>query len=136
LTIPILKRNYRHVFDFVEDLADDGAPTESTALLVAAARRDYFLVVQKGVASGTELTSSDLPASGEAFEEIPYLPRIIAKAEAKLRGELHPDMMFGCGGDRRFLAAHGDLNPADFLRQIWAADGKVDDVVSFIKKQS
>ncbi len=50
-----------------------------------------------------------------------YLPRILAKARAKLRGELDSDLMFGCGGDRRFLKNHGDIHPADFLRQVWAA---------------
>jgi hypothetical protein len=50
-----------------------------------------------------------------------YLPRILAKGRAKLRGELHPDVMFGCGGDRNFLSKHGGIHPADFLRHIWAA---------------
>ena len=38
----------REMFDFVEDLVDEGTPSESTALLVTAVRRDYFLTVQKG----------------------------------------------------------------------------------------
>ena len=62
-----------------------------------------------------------------------YLPRIIKKAEAKLKGELDPDMMFGCGGDRRFLSTHGDIQPADFLRHVWAADGDHQKVVDYIK---
>ena len=28
---------------------------------------------------------------------------MIVKARAKLAGELHPDLMYGCGGDRPFL---------------------------------
>ena len=118
----------RELFDFVEDLADEGEPPESTALLVAAARRDYFLVVQEGVASGTEITAADLPTFGDELEGIPYLPRILRKARAKLRGELDPDLMYGCGGDRKFLREHGNLHPADFLRRVWAAgedDGQV-----------
>ena len=123
----------RELFDFIEDLADDGAPSESTALLVAAVRRDYFLVVQKGEVSSQEFTSNDFPSSDEKIEGISYLPRIVAKAEAKLKGELHPNIMFGCGGDRRFLLKHGDLNPADFLRHVWAADGDPTQLLSFLK---
>lgn len=29
--------------------------------------------------------------------------------------------MFGCGGDRNFLEKNGDIHPADFLRNLWAA---------------
>ena len=41
----------REFFDFVEDLADEGLPAQSTALLVAAVRRDYFLTIQSGKTS-------------------------------------------------------------------------------------
>jgi len=124
----------RELFDFVEDLADDGVPSESTALLVASVRRDYFLVVQKGETSDKEFASNDFPAASDALEGIAYLPRIFAKAEAKLKGELHPNLMFGCGGDRRFLLNHGDLNPADFLRHVWAADGDRTQVLALFQK--
>jgi hypothetical protein len=74
----------------------------------------------------------DLPTFGDVLEGIDYLPRILAKARAKLRGELDPDIMFGCGGDRNFLLKHGDIHPADFLRHVWAAgdeDHKIADLV-------
>lgn len=118
----------RELFDFVEDHVDEGVPSVSTALLVAAVRRDYFMVVQEGKASGKVLTRDDLPSFGEELGGIAYLPRIIAKARGKLRGELDPDIMYGCGGDRNFLSKSGDIPPADFLRHVWAAgddDGKV-----------
>ena len=43
----------REIFDYVEDCvaAEGSEPTPETALLVAAVRRDYFLVMQKGVES-------------------------------------------------------------------------------------
>lgn len=126
----------RELFDFVEDLADEGVPAESTALLIAAVRRDYFLVIQNGQHSSREIGSGDLPARNEEADGISYLPRIIAKAEAKLRGELDPNVMFGCGGDRGFLARHGNIHPADFLRQIWAADGDTQKVADFVKSSS
>ncbi|RPJ35870.1 MAG: DUF5069 domain-containing protein [Verrucomicrobiaceae bacterium] len=112
----------REFFDFVEDYCEDNAPSPSTALLVAAVRRDYFLTVQNGIPCGGHLlTRDDVPTFGEELAGMAYLPRILAKARAKLRGTLDPDLMFGCGGDRNFLRKHGKLHPADFLRQIWAA---------------
>jgi hypothetical protein len=118
----------RELFDFVEDYCGEGEPTISTALLIAAVRRDYFLTVQKGKNSMKTLTADDLPTFGDTLEGMAYLPRILAKGRAKLRGELDPDIMFGCGGDRNFLKNHGEIHPADFLRHLWAAgddDGKI-----------
>ena len=112
----------REFFDFVEDFCDEGAPTVSTALLIAAVRRDYFHSVQKNkVSKGRLLTRADVPSFEESLEGMKYLPRIIAKARAKLSGELDPDLMYCCGGDRNFLRKHGAIHPADFLRQVWAA---------------
>lgn len=111
----------REFFDFVEDLCGEGEPTATTALLIAAARRDYFMVVQKGVTSDKVIGRDELPTFGDELEGMHYLPRILTKARAKLRGELDPDLMFGCGGDRKFLRDHGDIPPADFLRHVWAA---------------
>ena len=112
----------REFFDFVEDFCEDATPSPATALLVAAVRRDYFLSMQHGVWTDEPLlTRHDVPTFGEALHGMPYLPRIIAKARAKLRGALDPDLMYGCGGDRNFLRKHGHLHPADFLRQVWAA---------------
>ena len=111
----------RELFDFVEDLVDEGVPSESTALLVAAVRRDYLLTEQDGVASDHEITHAELPSFGDELDGLPYLPRILTKARAKLRGELDPDIMFGCGGDRNFLQKNGGIHPADFLRHVWSA---------------
>ncbi len=126
----------RELFDFVEDFSDEGVPSESTALLVAAVRRDYFLVVQGGQASSQETSRDDLPSFSDEFEGIAYLPRIIAKAEAKLKGELHPDVMFSCGGDRNFLRENGEIHPADFLRHVWASEGDSSKVAQFVRQSS
>jgi hypothetical protein len=111
----------RELFDFIEDLVEDEVPAMSTALLIAAVRRDYLLTEQDGVLSDHEITHDDLPSFGDELAGIPYLPRIITKARAKLRGELDPDIMYSCGGDRAFLRKHGLIHPADFLRHVWAA---------------
>jgi len=105
----------RELFDFVEDYGDAQTPTPSTALLVAAVRRDFLCVMQKGQLSDSEITKNDLPTFGDELGGIAYLPRIITKARAKLKGELDPDIMYGCGGDRNFLSKNGGIPLADFL---------------------
>lgn len=125
----------RELFDFVEDLGDAGEPTESTALLVAAVRRDYFLTVQKAVASNKEITTADLPTFGDLIDGIAYLPRILTKARAKLKGELDPDIMYGCGGDRKFLRENGNIHPADFLRHVWASGDDDSHILEFVRSQ-
>ena len=121
----------RELFDFVEDYVDEEAPAPSTALLIAAVRRDYLQVVQGGALSEIEITRDDLPTFGDTLGDIAYLPRILAKARAKLRGELDPDLMYGCGGDRKFLREHS-LHPADFLRHVWAAGDDEERIVSLV----
>lgn len=123
----------RELFDFVEDFVDEGEPSLSTALLVATVRRDYFLVEQGRKASGKEITRDDIPTFGDELGGIAYLPRILVKARAKLRGELDPDLMYGCGGDRNFLSKNGGIHPADFLRHVWASGDDDDKVVAWIK---
>jgi Domain of unknown function (DUF5069) len=125
----------REFFDFVEDFVGEGTPAPSTALLVAAARRDYFLVVQKGQASTHEITHDELPNFGEELGGMKYLPRILKKARAKLRGELDPDMMYGCGGDRNFLNKNGQIHPADFLRAVWACGEDDAKLAAWVKAQ-
>lgn len=127
----------REFFDFVEDFVGEGTPSISTALLVASVRRDYFQTVQKGEKStGKPLTRDDIPSFGEELAGMAYLPRILAKGRAKLRGELDPDLMYGCGGDRNFLLKHGDLHPADFLRHLWASGDDDSKMVAWIQSQA
>ncbi|MFZ9935876.1 MAG: DUF5069 domain-containing protein [Luteolibacter sp.] len=126
----------REFFDFVEDYCDDGTPSPGTALLVTAVRRDYFLIEQAAAPwNGPLLTRDEVPSFGDALDGIAYLPRIIAKARAKLRGALDPDLMFCCGGDRNFFRKHGHLHPADFLRIVWAAGDDDGRIVQWVRGQ-
>jgi hypothetical protein len=126
----------REFFDFVEDHCDDDKPSISTALLVAAVRRDYFQTVMQGKLGEKCLCRDDVPAFEEEIAGIAYLPRLIAKGRAKLRGELDPDLMFGCGGDRKFLSTHGNIHPADFLRHVWAAGDDDRKIIDWVKQQA
>ena len=122
-------------FDFVDDHCRYGAagPTLETALLVAAVRRDYFRVIQNGRRTGKVVPPGELPPKAAAVAGMPWLPRLIVKARAKLQGEMDPDTMFGCGGDRAFFEQH-KLHPADFLRVTWAAGDDDRKIIEWVKK--
>jgi hypothetical protein len=122
----------QEVYDFAEDKVKDGEPDWETFLLIAAARRDYFLVEQDGEYSSSIVESDSLPSKEDEVEGIVWLPRIIEKAKAKLRGEMNPDLMYGCGGDRRFFRDN-NVHPADLLRHVWAADGDDQKVIAYVK---
>jgi hypothetical protein len=61
---------------------------------------------------------SALPPKSAAVDGISWLPRLIAKARIKLRGEMDPDLMYGCAGDRPFLREHHMTLP-EFLQLVW-----------------
>ena len=121
-----------NLYDWAEDVTGAGEPDWNTALLIAAARRDYFLVHQKGATATTVTEAAELPAKTEELDGIPWLPRIIAKATCFLKGGLCHDIMYGCGGDRRFLKEH-DIHPADFLRAVWASGGDQAKVLAYVR---
>lgn len=117
------------LYDYAEDAA---SVTWETALLILAARRDYFLVMQHGIPSTQRFTMADFPAKDAELDGIPWLPRIIMKAQGRLRGELPMEMMYCCGGDRAFFAKH-DLHPADFLRFVWSVNGDQQKILAYAK---
>jgi len=119
-------------FDFVEDFAKAGEPTLETALKIASVRRDYFLKEQNGAPSPHRISMDDLPPKDAEIEGIAWLPRLIPKAEAKLRGEMPPDLMYGCGGDRKFFKTHR-VDAADFLRKAWDAHGNQAEIIAWVK---
>jgi hypothetical protein len=122
-------------FDFVDDFARGGEPTLETALRIAAVRRVYFLKEQHGTPSVRRISMANLPSKDAEVEGIGWLPRLIPKAEAKLRGEMPPELMYGCGGDRKFFKMH-KIDPGDFLRTVWEAKGNQAEVVSWVKAKS
>ena len=110
----------RELYDFVEDRVEDGEPTFDTVAAVTEVRRNYFLTVQEGKPSARVIPSTALPSGYAELGGYRWLPRIIAKARARLRGELSPDIMFGCGADRPFLRSV-NVEPAEFLNIVWNA---------------
>ncbi len=124
-----------NVFDYAEDFAKYQEPSWETFLLVAAARRDYFLHEQQGATNPEEISADELPPKTEKLEGIEWLPRIIRKAQCFLEGGLCHDIMYGCGGDRRFLKEHG-IHAADLLRIVWASRGDEQRVLRYLRESN
>jgi len=123
--------NTMDVYDYAEDFVTRDEPDFETFLMVSEARRDYFLTVQEGKASGSTLDSSTLPSKSDEAKGIVLLPRIIPKAIAKLRGELPPETMYGCGGDRGFFK-ETNIHPAEFLRAAWAYEDDESKLIDWV----
>ena len=121
-----------HLYDYVEDFATSAEPDWDTTLLIIAARRDYFIHEMHREWTATPITEASLPTKTDAYDGIEWLPRIILKAQGFLKGALPPEIMYCCGGDRRFLKAN-NLHPADFLRMVWAVKGDPAKLVSSIR---
>ena len=123
------------LYDYAEDHVGGGEPGYDNALAIELVRRNYFRNVQAGKASTTVLDESKLPSKTEAVRGIEWLPRIIPKAKAKLRGELPASLMFCCGGDRRFFKTH-DLLPSEFLGVVWRYENDDAGLVDWVVKHS
>lgn len=108
----------QHIFDYIEDLTNYGEPSFDQAHGIELVRRDYFLNVQHGRPSATVLDPATLPPKSATVRGIGWLPRLLPKARAKLRGELPSSTMYGCGGDRAFFQQH-DILPHEFLALLW-----------------
>jgi len=104
----------QHLYDYAEDHNNYGEPGYDLALGIEFVRRNYFLLSQHGKPSGVVLDETKMPAKTESIGGIEWLPRIIPKARAKLRGELPASLMYCCGGDRKFFKTN-DINPVEFL---------------------
>jgi hypothetical protein len=121
----------QELFDFIDDLLDWGEPDVETALAVQAIRRDYFIRVLHSKTPEHMASMDNLPPKSAAVDGISWLPRLIVKARLKLRGEMPPDLMYGCGGDRPFLRRM-NMTLAGFLelvRDCGADDRKIVDTV-------
>lgn len=104
----------QEIYDFAEDVSNYGEPDFTTFAMVTDIRRSFFLHRLGGKHSETKIDSSTYPAKSDEVDGIPWLPRLIEKAKAKLHGQLDDDTMYGCGGDRRFFKDH-NIHPAEFL---------------------
>ena len=126
----------QNFYDYAEDqLGYAGEPGFEQALAIELVRRDYFLNVQHGRPSAVRLDPESLPPKTDAVRGIAWLPRLVPKALAKLRGELPPALMYCCGGDRRFFQER-NLLPAEFLTFLWRHENDLGAVVDWVARRS
>ena len=125
----------QHLYDYAEDQANYGEPGFAQALAIEAIRRNYFVNVQEGRALSTVLDEAALPAKTDAVKGIAWLPRLMPKTRAKLRGELPTSLMYCCGGDRKFLKAH-DISPSEFLGVVWRHEHDDAAVIDWVARRS
>lgn len=126
--------NQQDLFDFVDDSIRYGEPDFETFLMVQSMRFNYFMTAMDGNASETVREPSTYTPKTSELEGIVWLPRIIEKAKDKLRGELDPDVMYGCGGDRQFFKEH-NLHPAEFLQLVWNNWDDNQSIVAYLKNK-
>jgi hypothetical protein len=125
----------QHLYDYAEDQNGCGEPGYDNALSIETIRRDYFLNVQDAKPSGKVLDEPGMPGKAEAIKGIAWLPRIIPKTKAKLRGELPASLMYCCGGDRNFFKTH-DIQPAEFLSLVWRHEHDDAGIVDWVARRS
>ncbi|MBI5691151.1 MAG: DUF5069 domain-containing protein [Verrucomicrobia bacterium] len=122
----------QNLYDYAEDHHGyAGEPGPDQALAIELVRRDYFFNAQGGRPSAVVIDAGQLPAKTDAVRGIAWLPRLIPKARAKLRGELPPSLMYCCGGDRRFFKEHNIL-PAEFLTLVWRHEQQPEAIVDWV----
>ena len=119
------------LYDYAEDHVGGGEPGFEHALAIELVRRDYFLNVQHSRGSAVIADPATWPAKDASVEGIEWLPRIIPKARAKLRGELPSSMMYCCGGDRHFFKSH-DILPAEFLTLVWRHEDNIPEIINWV----
>lgn len=122
----------QELFDFVDDSRVYDDVDFGMVLAVTAIRREYFLEEMGGKPGGKVVPMSELPAKSAEVDGIAWLPRLIVKARLKLRGEMDPDLMYGCAGDRPFLYRHRMTLP-QFLRLVREKGGDDRAIVDAVK---
>jgi hypothetical protein len=123
------------LYDYVEDWCEVGEPPFETVLGIAAVRYEYFVAVQRRTRSLQVLSADSFPSGAARLGGFPWLPRIIAKARAKLRGELPRELMYGCGADRPFLQSVG-LTLTVFLQTVWEAGDDDREVLARVEESA
>ena len=85
----------QELFDFVDDHVCCGDINYDDVVAVTAIRHDHFKNELHSQCASRRMGMDEFPAKTDEVEGIPWLPRLITKARAKLRGELPADLMYG-----------------------------------------
>jgi len=120
------------LFDCVDDFSRYGEPDLQTFVALCAIRAGYFREVMKGAPAPRTVEECELPPKTQEFDGIAWLPRIIRKGQCFLSGCLCPDIMYGCAGDRAFLAKHLVSLP-EFLGKVRDTEGDPASMAAFLR---
>lgn len=120
------------LYDCVDDLARYGEPDAETFLELCGIRTAYFRDVLHSAPPPPAVNECELPPKSEEFDGIAWLPRMIRKAQCFLNGCLCPEIMYGCAGDRAFVASHGKTL-AGFLERVRDTGGDPARIAAFLK---
>ena len=126
--------NRMDIFDFAEDWCLHQEPDFYTFLLVHYERWRFFVEKQNSIPSSILLDPKTLPPKDQKARGIAWLPRILPKARAKLRGELPPEVMYCCGGDREFFKSN-NIHPAEFLRIVCFFGDDDSEIIEWVVKR-
>lgn len=127
--------NEQDLYDYTDDSIRYGEPDFEMFWAVQSMRFNYFRMIMKNRQGDYTAPMEAYSPKNAEINGIPWLPRIIEKAKRKLRGELNPDIMYGCGGDRQFCKTH-NLHLAEFLQLVWTHWDNHQAIAAYIEAHS
>ncbi len=83
------------MFDFCDDYVRWGDVIYEHVEEIQAVRLDHFQNTLNRQPAEHRMAINEFPAKSAEIEGIPWLPRLITKARAKLAGNLPADLMYG-----------------------------------------
>ena len=127
--------NQQDVYDATDDFIRYGGPDWESFWSMQTIRFNYFQLVMEGQPGTYIRPLAEYTPRQAELNGIPWLPRIIEKAKDKLRGELEPDVMYCCGGDRDFFQKH-NLHPTEFLQLVWINFDDPQAIAAYLEEHS
>jgi len=85
----------QEMFDFCDDYIGWGDVIYEHVVELQAVRREHFLNTLNSQPAARRMEMDEFPPKDAEVEGIPWLPRLIVKARAKLEGTLPADLMYG-----------------------------------------
>jgi hypothetical protein len=85
----------QELFDFADDYVHFGDVNYDDAEAIQSVRFDFFKNHLNAQPASRAMSMDEFPAKSAEVDGIPWLPRLITKARAKLRGDLPADLMYG-----------------------------------------
>ena len=85
----------QELFDFADDYVHCGDVNYDDVEAIQSMRFDFFKNHLNAQPASQAMSMDEFPTKSAEVDGIPWLPRLIVKARAKLRGDLPADLMYG-----------------------------------------